>query len=207
MSIKHLLSYIVRGLFSEALQKLLEMTPSNLKIELRKLQDILANFFDRLFAISFSKGLDTLYERLNGICKTNNRNAVKVMIFIAINNEMVPIIHAFLADDAHLSSVNGVSYLQLLQGIIWPRLCHSETRSPLWWMQDGALPHCTNAALEFVNEMFRGRVISRRTKNSWSAHSLDLNSLNFNFCAAAQAQGYMEKPNSIKSPTMCPNLR
>ena len=43
MSIKHLLSYIVRG--TEALQKLLEMTPSNLKTERRTLENILATFF------------------------------------------------------------------------------------------------------------------------------------------------------------------
>ena len=67
MSIKHLLSYTVRGTSSEALQKLLEMTPSNLKKERRTLQGILANVFYRLLAISFSKGLDTFYERLNGI--------------------------------------------------------------------------------------------------------------------------------------------
>ena len=66
MNIKQLLSYIVRKT-SEALQKLLEMTPSNLKTEQRTLQDILANVFDCLLAISFSEGLDTLYERLNGI--------------------------------------------------------------------------------------------------------------------------------------------
>ena len=35
MIIKHLLSYIVRGTSCEALQKLLEMTPFNLKIERR----------------------------------------------------------------------------------------------------------------------------------------------------------------------------
>ena len=67
MSIKYLLSYIVRGTPSEVLQKLLEMTPFNLKTERRTLQDILANAFDRLLAISFSEGLETLYERLNGI--------------------------------------------------------------------------------------------------------------------------------------------
>ena len=46
MSVKHLLSYIVRGTSSEALQKLLEMTPYNLKTKRRTLQDILANVFD-----------------------------------------------------------------------------------------------------------------------------------------------------------------
>ena len=35
MSIKHLVSYIARGTLSEALQKLPEMTPSNLKTERR----------------------------------------------------------------------------------------------------------------------------------------------------------------------------
>ena len=62
MSIKHLLSYIVKGTSSDALQKLLEMTLSNLKTERRTLQDILVNVFDRLLAISFSEGLNTLYE-------------------------------------------------------------------------------------------------------------------------------------------------
>ena len=86
--------------------------------------------------------------------------------FVAIINGMVSIAHAFLDDDAHLSSVNGVSYLRFVQDIIWPRLRHSATRSSLWWMQDGALPHCTNAGLEFLNKKFRGRVINRRTENS-----------------------------------------
>ena len=45
MSIKHLLSYVVRGTSSEALQKLPEMAPFNLRIERRTLQDILANVF------------------------------------------------------------------------------------------------------------------------------------------------------------------
>ena len=65
MSIKHLLSYIVRGTPSEALQKLLKMTPSNLKTERCTLQDILANVFDRILAIPFSEGLDILYETLS----------------------------------------------------------------------------------------------------------------------------------------------
>ena len=67
MSIKHLLFYIVKDTFSQALQKLLEITPSNLKTERRTLQDILANVFDCLLAISFSERLGTLYERLTGI--------------------------------------------------------------------------------------------------------------------------------------------
>ena len=179
------------------------MTPS--KTEHHTLQDILVNVFHCLLAIhiSFSEGLDTLYERLIGICETNDRNDVKVMIFVAIINGMVPIVHAFLEDDGHLSSVNDVSYLRLLQDIIWPRPSDTVTLSSLWRVQDGAPPHCTNAALEFLNEMFRGRVISRKTENSWPDHSPDLNPLNSNFWAAAQTRVYMEKLDSIKSLTQC----
>ena len=70
MSIKYLLSYIVRSTSSEVLQKLLEMTPSNLKTERRTLQDARSckRFFYSLLAISLSKGLDLVYERLNRIC-------------------------------------------------------------------------------------------------------------------------------------------
>ena len=142
-------------------------------------------------------------ENPRNICETNDRNDVKVMIFVAIINGMVPIVHAFLDDDGHLLSVNRVSYLRLLQDIIWPRLRHSATRSQLWWMQDGAPPHCTNESLEFLNEKFRGRVISRRTQNPWPAHSPDLNPLDFHFWAAAQSQVYKEKPDSMESLIQC----
>ena len=126
------------------------------------------------------------------------------MIFVAVINGMVGNKwNAFLDDGGHLLSVNGVSYLRLQQDIIWPRLRHFATRSSLWWMQDGAPPYCTNAVLEFLNEKFPGRVISRRTENSWPVHSPDLNPLDFNFCAAAQTRVYTETPRSIEFLVQC----
>lgn len=142
-------------------------------------------------------------ENPHNICETNDRNDIKVMIFVAIIKGMVPIVHSFLDNDGNLSSVNGVSYLELLQDVVWPRLRGSATRLALWWMQDGAPPHCTNAALEFLNEKFRGRVISRRTETPWPAHSPDLNPLDFHFWAAAQARVYEEKPESIQNLVQC----
>ena len=61
-------------------------------------------------------------ENSRNICETNDRNDVKVMIFVSNINGIIPIVHAFHDDDGHLSSVNCVSYLRLLQDIIWPRL-------------------------------------------------------------------------------------
>ena len=137
------------------------------------------------------------------ICETNDRNDVKVMFFVALIDGMVPICHAFLDDDGHLTPVNGDCYLSLLQNTVWPKLRYTATRSSLWWMQDGAPPHCTNAVLAFLNEKFRGRVISRRTANPWPAHSPDLNPLDFHFWAAAQNQVFKEKPDSMDSLVQC----
>ena len=39
-------------------------------------------------------------ENPRNICETNDRNEVKVMIFVAIINGFIPIIHAFLDDDS-----------------------------------------------------------------------------------------------------------
>ena len=55
------------------------------------------------------------------------------------------------------------AYLKLLQEVVWPRLYQIAICSALWWIQDGAPPHCTNEALAFLNDTFEGRIISRRT--------------------------------------------
>ena len=92
----------------------MKITPSNLKTKRRTLQDIPANVFDSLLAVSFREGLDTLYETLNGICETNYRNDVQVIISVAIVNAMVPIVHALLDYDGHLSSVQVFGSFQSL---------------------------------------------------------------------------------------------
>ena len=142
-------------------------------------------------------------EHPHQICETKDRNDAKVMIFVALINGMAPLFHAFIDEDGQLISVNGDCYLNLLQNKVWPRLRHTATRSSLWWMQDGAPPHCTNAAITFLNKKFQGRVISRRTANPWPAHSPDLNPLDFHFWAAAQNHVFKVKPASIDSLVEC----
>ena len=47
--------------------------------------------------------------------------------------------------------------------VAWPALRGKAARRNYWWMQDGASPHCTNAAKKFLLEKFKERVISRGT--------------------------------------------
>ena len=131
------------------------------------------------------------------ITESNDRNGLKVMIFVAVVNGKIPIVHPFITEEGRSLSVNGSVYHDLLQEKVWPTFRSSATRQQLWWMQDGAPAHCTNEAKTFLLEKFQGRVISRGTDRAWPAHSPDLNPLDFHFWSAAQRQVYRSKPENI----------
>ena len=57
-------------------------------------------------------------ENPHHICETNDKIDEKVMIFVAIVHGMAPIVHAFFHLHGNKVSVNGVSYLKLLQKVI-----------------------------------------------------------------------------------------
>ena len=74
--------------------------------------------------------------RPNGIVESNNRNDEKVMIFVAIANGKVPVVHAFTDENGRRKIGDG--YLDFLQENIWPIFRSRATRQGLWWIQDGA---------------------------------------------------------------------
>lgn len=145
-------------------------------------------------------------ENPRDIIECNDRNDEKVMIFVAIVDDKVPIVHAFIDEDGRRVSVDGSCYLALLKDTVWPAFRATATRHGLWWMQDGAPPHCTTEAKKFLIEKFKGRVISRGTPIIWPAHSPDLNPLDFHFWAEAQRKVYTEEPQSIQDLIKCVEL-
>ena len=48
-----------------------------------------------------------------------------------------------------------------------------------WFQQDGATPHTANITLEWLDQQFSDRLISRRRDPEWSPHSPDLNPPDF----------------------------
>ena len=133
----------------------------------------------------------------------NRQEWQKVMIFVAIVEGKIPLVHAFIDERGGKIPVNGDCYLKLLQDRVWPLFQSYATQRNLWWMKDGAPLHCTNMAKSFLKEKFRGWVISRGTEFVWPAHSPDLNPLNFHFWAAAQKQVYLQKLESIGELVEC----
>ena len=125
------------------------------------------------------------------------------MIFEAITNGNILVVHPFVNEDGNLVSVNGLCYLSLLRGTIWPVFRSTAKRNGLWWMQDGAPPHCTTVAKIFLIDKFHGLVISRRTDIIWPTHNPDLNQLDFHFRAVVQKEVYYQIPEYIDSLIEC----
>ena len=67
-------------------------------------------------------------------------------------------------------------------------------------MQDGTPSHCTNVALEILEEKFPNYVINRRSKRNWSARSPDLNSMAF------FVGGYLEGKLAERKPVVIKNV-
>ena len=88
----------------------------------------------------------------------------------------------FFEDDAgKVLTINSDRYIQVLrkffdqlQEILPVRLMQEQ-----WVQQDGASPHVSGKALQWINDHFPDRRISRRTDCPWSANSPDLNPLDF----------------------------
>ena len=97
-----------------------------------------------------------------------------MIVFVAIVYGVALIVHAFLDLHGNKVSVKRVSFLNLLQEVVWPLLHKLGNCLAFWWMQDGAPPHCTNEALAFLNDNLECRVISWRTDHPWPTKSPDL---------------------------------
>ena len=86
----------------------------------------------------------------------------------------------------------------MLEDLMWEAVVNSKaSRKGYFFMRDGTPPHCTNAALQFLKEKFRGRVISRSSEIIWPVHSPDLNPLDFWFWGYVESQLISKNPRTI----------
>ena len=105
----------------------------------------------------------------------------KVMAWVGIVDGRVLPVYWFKDDKGHSVSVNGTLYGDMVTNHVFPLIEEGAAEKMWWWQQDGATPHCTTNNINMLNEMFEGRVISRRADVSWPSCSPDLNPLDFWF--------------------------
>lgn len=117
----------------------------------------------------------------------------KVMCWAGVINGQI-IIHWF---DPGMS-VNGQTYLNMLQTVVWPQVKAVATRKSYWFQQDGATVHTTVAARSWLQQKFGDRVISRLTAHPWPAKSPDLSPLDYWFWDVAMADLRKTPPASLR---------
>ena len=78
--------------------------------------------------------------------------------------------------------------LEIQQGI---------NRNVQWFQQDGATPHTANITLEWLDEQFSDRLISRRRDTEWSPHSPDLSPPDFYLWGLLKDRVYQNNPKTI----------
>jgi len=101
----------------------------------------------------------------------------------------------FFEDEAGRAiTVNSSRYTDMLRTFLEPELQRLGVEShTLWFQQDGATPNTARTAMRVLNEMFPGRVISRRGNIEWPARSPDLNACDFFLWGYLKSKVYEKK--------------
>ena len=101
-------------------------------------------------------------------------------------------------EDQRPRTMTGASYLAMVRDEVWPEVRGRASQRGFWWQQDGASVHCTDDNLAFLEQRFRGRVISRRGEHPWPPYSPDLSPLDYYFWGYANAEVFRRKPTTIE---------
>ena len=104
----------------------------------------------------------------------------------------------FQDQDGSTATITKERYTRTLNRF-WKQLQtkHQTHRNLFWFQQDGATPHTSNIALEWLEAHFCGRVISRKTAHPWPPHSPDLTPLDFFLWGYLKSRVYQSSPKTL----------
>lgn len=125
-------------------------------------------------------------------------HSLKVTVWAAMSAEGIIGPHFFENERGQTVTVNSDRYTVMLRNFFFPQLHNFEAyNSRTWFQQDGATSHTSNDSLAVVNEMFTGKLISRRGDIPWPPRSPDLTPLDFFLWGYLKSRVYANKPTTI----------
>lgn len=101
----------------------------------------------------------------------------------------------FENDVGEAITVNGERYRTMITDFFFPKMNDMDV-DDMWFQQDGATCHTSNATIAILNGKFEGMVISRRGDVNWPPRSCDLTPLDFFLWGFLKSQVYANKPKS-----------
>ena len=99
------------------------------------------------------------------------------------------------SDQANLDLGQYVNKLQLNE-FLFTKI-EEENIGNIWFQQNSATFHTTEAKLDVLRPVFENRTISRRADVIWPSRSCDLTPLDYYLWGAVKAQCYADKPETI----------
>ena len=110
------------------------------------------------------------------------------------------IIGPFFFEDGNgcTQTVNKERYVRILERF-WATVQEGSTSDgdEIWFQQDGATPHTSKMALQWLQERLGERIISRGTDTPWPPHSPDLTPLDFYLWGFLKSRVYSGSPESL----------
>lgn len=122
----------------------------------------------------------------------------KVTVWAAISAHGIIGPYFFENEQGQSVTVNSDRYIAMLRDYFFPQLQQFEAYNrATWFQQDGATCHTSNASLAVVNEMFAGKLISRRGDIAWPPRSPDLTPPDFFMWGYLKSKVYSNNPATI----------
>ena len=104
----------------------------------------------------------------------------------------------FEDENEQADTVNTERYIQVLGKFRTTLLRRwGVVRVMQWFQQEGAAPHTSNESMEWLQQRFPDRLISRRSTPEWSPHSPDLNPLDFYLWRFLKDRVYVNNAQTI----------
>lgn len=104
------------------------------------------------------------------------------------------------------NTVNGERYKNMLETEFIPIAQGMDAVEGFWYMQDGAMPHRTQAVFDVLDEHFHGQVLALGYESrfgcglNWPPYSPDLNPCDYFLWGYLKDQVYRTAPTTLEEP-------
>ena len=125
----------------------------------------------------------------------------KVTVWCALSASGVVGPFFFETPNGSTTTVDQHGYVEVLEKF-WRQLQDDPVQSnrrnpPVWFQQDGAPAHTSRLALQWLDDHFGARLLSRKTPTPWPAHSPDLTPMDFYLWGYLKAEVCKKKAKNL----------
>ena len=122
--------------------------------------------------------------------------AQKVTVWCGVCADMI--IGPFFSEDeaGETVTINQERYCDMVSDFLMP-IVRDNGMEHFWFQQDGAPPHTARATINFLKQLFPGRLMSKNGDFEWPPRSPDLTAPDFFLWGYLKSKVYVNKPRTL----------